>query len=83
MAIRKEEEKKVGMKITDNMDGESRANDKLDSMMAKSNVKDAKYEIYKRALVEDRVKEIFPKESIRSLRKMYDRYMKESGGRLK
>jgi len=83
MAIRKEEEKKVGMKVTDNMDGESRANDKLDSMMAKSNVKDAKYEIYKRALVEDRVKEIFPKESIRSLRKMYDRYMKESGGRLK
>ena len=83
MAIRKEEEKKVGMKVTDNMDGESRANDKLDSMMAKSNVKEAKYEIYKRALVEDRVKEIFPKESIRSLRKMYDRYMKESGGRLK
>jgi len=83
MAIRKEEEKKVGMKVTDNMDGENRANDKLDSMMAKSNVKDAKYEIYKRALVEDRVKEIFPKESIRSLRKMYDRYMKESGGRLK
>ena len=83
MAIRKEEEKKVGMKVTDNMDGENRANDKLDSMMAKSNVKDAKYEIYKRALVQDRVKEIFPKESIRSLRKMYDRYMKESGGRLK
>jgi len=83
MAIRKEEEKKVGMKVTDNMDGESRANDKLDSMMAKSNVKDAKYEIYKRALVQDRVKEIFPKESIHSLRKMYDRYMKESGGRLK
>ena len=83
MAIRKEEEKKVGMKITDNMDGESRANDKLDSMMAKSNVKDAKYEIYKRALVQDRVKEIFPKESIHSLRKMYDKYMKESGGKLK
>ena len=83
MAIRKEEEKKVGMKITGNMDGESRANDKLDSMMAKSNVKDAKYEIYKRALVQDRVKEIFPKESIHSLRKMYDRYMKESGGKLK
>ena len=29
MAIRKEEEKKVGMKVTDNMDGERRANDKL------------------------------------------------------
>ena len=83
MAIRKEEEKKVGMKVTDNMDGENRANDKLDSMMAKSNVKDAKYEIYKKALREDRVKEIFPKESIKSLRKMFDRYMKETGGRLK
>ena len=29
MAIRKEEEKKIGMKITDNMDGEKKANDKL------------------------------------------------------
>ena len=29
MAIRKEEEKKVGMKITDNMDGEEKANEKL------------------------------------------------------
>jgi len=70
-------------KTGDNMDGEKRANDKLDSMMAKSNVKDAKYEIYKRALREDRVKEIFPKESIQSLRKMFDRYMKETGGRIK
>ena len=33
MAIRKEEEKKVGMKITDNMDGEERANDKLNARM--------------------------------------------------
>ena len=31
MAIRKEEEKKVGMKITDNMDGEKRA-DELDML---------------------------------------------------
>ena len=86
MAIERENkpvEEKNGMKITDNMDGEKLANDKLDSMMAKSNVKDAKYQIYKRALREDRVKEIFPKESIQSLRKMYDRYMKETGGRLK
>ena len=30
MAIRKEEEKKVGMKITDNMDGEKKANEKLE-----------------------------------------------------
>ena len=29
MAIRKEEEKKVGMKVTDNMDGEKKANEKL------------------------------------------------------
>jgi hypothetical protein len=31
MAIRKEEEKKVGMKITDNMDGEEKANEKLEA----------------------------------------------------
>ena len=29
MAIRKEEEKKIGMKVTDNMDGEKKANEKL------------------------------------------------------
>ena len=29
MAIREQEEKKVGMKITDNMDGEEKANEKL------------------------------------------------------
>ena len=34
MAIRKEEEKN-GMSIVDNMNGEKRANDKLNSMMAK------------------------------------------------
>ena len=86
MAIKKDTDKvteKNGMEIVDNMNGEDRASDKLDTMMAKSNVKDAKYEIYKRALREDRVKEIFPKESIHSLRKMFDRYMKETGGRLK
>ena len=86
MAIKKETDKvseKNGMEIVDNMNGEKRASDKLDSMMAKSNVKDAKYEIYKKALREDRVKDIFPKESIQSLRKMFDRYMKETGGRLK
>ena len=33
MAIRKKEEKKVGMKITDNMDGEKRADDKLNARM--------------------------------------------------
>ena len=34
MAIRKEEEKKIGMKITDNMDGEKKANEKLDMQTA-------------------------------------------------
>ena len=34
MAIRKEEEKKVGMKITDNMDGEKKANEKLNMQTA-------------------------------------------------
>ena len=34
MAIRKEEEKKVGMKITDNMDGEKNANEKLNVKVA-------------------------------------------------
>ena len=82
-ALSEEMIKELRAKGGDNMNGEKRASDKLDSMMAKSNVKDAKYEIYKRALVQDRVKEIFPKESIHSLRKMYDRYMKESGGKLK
>ena len=34
MAIRKEEEKKIGMKITDNMDGEKKANEKLNMQTA-------------------------------------------------
>ena len=34
MAIRKEEEKKNGMKITDNMDGEKSAEDKLNMKVA-------------------------------------------------
>ena len=34
MAIRKEEEKKVGMKVTDNMDGEKKANEKLNIKVA-------------------------------------------------
>ena len=83
MAIRgKEEEKKNGMEITDNMDGEKKADNKL---MAKyeagSNVSDIKYEIYKKAFREDRVKDIFPNEPIRNIRDMYDRLMKETGGK--
>ena len=34
MTIRKEEEKKVGMKVTDNMDGEKKANEKLNMQTA-------------------------------------------------
>ena len=34
MAIRKEEEKKIGMKITDNMDGEKKAKEKLNMQTA-------------------------------------------------
>jgi len=34
MAIKKEEEKKVGMKVTDNMDGEKKANEKLNMQTA-------------------------------------------------
>ena len=33
MAIREKEEKKVGMKVTDNMDGEKKANEKLQAKM--------------------------------------------------
>ena len=50
MAIREKEEKKVGMKITDNMDGETLADEKLQAKYEPgSNVSDIKYEIYKKA----------------------------------
>ena len=85
MAIRgKEEEKKNGMKITDNMDGESKADKKLQAKYEPgSNISDFKYERYKKAVRDDNVKEIFPNEPIKVLREMYDRFMKESGGRIK
>ena len=83
MAIRKEEEKKNGMKVTDNMDGEKKANEKL---MARyepgSNISDFKYERYKKAIRDDNVKEVFPDESIFELRKMFERMMEETGGRI-
>ena len=82
MAIRKEEEKKVGMKVTDNMDGEKKANEKL---MAKyePGVSDlVKYNKYKQALEDDNVIEIFPDESQFELMRMYNRYMKETGGKI-
>ena len=83
MAIKeKEENKKNGMKITDNMDGEKKADGKLQAKYEPgSNVSDIKYEIYKKAFREDRVKDIFPNEPIRNIRDMYDRLMKETGGK--
>jgi hypothetical protein len=85
MAIKEErtfEEKKNGMKITDNMDGDKKADEKLQAKYEPgSNVSDIKYEIYKKAFKEDRVKDIFPNEPIRNIRKMYDRLMEETGGK--
>ena len=54
MAIRgKEEDKKNGMKITDNMDGDKKADEKLQAKYEPgSNVSDIKYEIYKKAFRE-------------------------------
>ena len=66
MAIRKEEEKKVGMKITDNMDGEKRAEEKLD--MRKVDVFNLRdYLKYKEAVKNDNVKDVFPDTPIKEL----------------
>ena len=82
MAIRKEEEKKNGMKITDNMDGEKRADEKLQAKYEPGVFDLAKYNKYKRALEQDKVQEVFPDESIFELRRMFDMYMKETGGKI-
>ncbi len=82
MAIRKEEEKKNNMKITDNMDGEKKANEKLMAKYEPGVFDLAKYNKYKKALEEDNVKEVFPDESMFELRRMFDMYMKETGGRI-
>jgi len=82
MAIRKEEEKKNGMKVTDNMDGEKKANSKLMAKYEPGVFSLTKYNKYKKALREDNVKEIFPDEDIFELRRMYDMYMKETGGKI-
>jgi|TARA_R100001463_G_scaffold37766_1_gene81195 ASC-1-like (ASCH) protein len=82
MAIRKEEEKKNGMKVTDNMDGEKKANNKLMAKYEPGVFSLTKYNKYKKALREDNVKEIFPDEDIFELRRMYDMYMKETGGKI-
>ena len=71
MAIRKEEEKKVGMKVTDNMDGEERANGKLMAKYEPGKVFNmSKYKKYLQAIEEDKVKEVFPDESIFELERM-------------
>ena len=82
MAIREKEEKKVGMKITDNMDGEKRADKKLQAKYEPGVFDLAKYNKYKKALQQDKVQEIFPDESIFELRRMFDMYMKETGGKI-
>ena len=82
MAIRKEEEKKNGMKITDNMDGEKKANEKLMAKYEPGVFDLVKYNKYKKALREDKVQEVFPDESIFELRRMFDMYMKETGGKI-
>ena len=82
MAIRKEEEKKVGMKVTDNMDGEKKANEKLMAKYEPGVFDLVKYNKYKKALREDKVQEVFPDESIFELRRMYDQFMKETGGKV-
>ena len=71
MAIRKEEEKKIGMKITDNMDGEKKANNKLIAKYEQGKVFSmSKYREYLQAVKEDKVKEVFPDESIFELERM-------------
>ena len=82
MAIRKEEEKKIGMKITDNMDGEKKANNKLMAKYEPGVFNLVKYNKYKKALEDDNVKEVFPDESMFELRRMFDMYMKETGGKI-
>ena len=86
MAIKKDREddrKKNGMKVTDNMDCEKRADKKLQARYEPgSNISDFKYERYKKAVKDDNVKEIFPDESMFELREMFDRMMKETGGKL-
>ena len=73
MAIRKEEEKKVGMKVTDNMDGEKKANEKLQAKYEPGVfdlVKYNKYKKYLKAIEDDNVLEVFPDEPIFELERM-------------
>ena len=83
MAIRgKDEETKNGMKIVDNLDGDKKADEKLQAKYEPGVFSLSKYNKYKKALEEDNVKEVFPDESMFELRRMFDMYMKETGGRI-
>ena len=83
MAIRgKDEETKNGMKIVDNIDGEKKADEKLQAKYEPGVFSITKYNKYKKALEEDNVKEVFPDESMFELRRMFDMYMKETGGKI-
>jgi len=83
MAIRgKDEETKNGMKIVDNLDGEKKADEKLQAKYEPGVFSITKYNKYKKALEEDNVKEVFPDESMFELRRMFDMYMKETGGKI-
>tara|TARA_R100001443_G_scaffold70895_1_gene79233 strand:- start:419 stop:685 length:267 start_codon:yes stop_codon:yes gene_type:complete len=83
MAIRgKEEDKKNGMKIIDNLDGDKKADEKLQAKYEPGVFSLNKYNKYKKALEEDNVKEVFPDESMFELRRMFEMYMKETGGKI-
>ena len=69
MAIRKEEEKKNGMKITDNMDGEKKANEKLQAKYEPGVFSLSKYNKYKKALGIKVMPSITIKEALELLRK--------------
>ena len=84
MAIRDkfEEQEKNGMKVVTNMNGEKRADKKLQAKYEPGIFDLAKYNKYKKALQQDKVQEVFPDESIFELRRMFDMYMKETGGKI-
>ena len=86
MAIKEErkfeETEKNGMKVVTNMNGEERANGKLMAKYEPGVFDLVKYNKYKKALREDKVQEVFPDESIFELRRMYDQFMKETGGKI-
>ena len=82
MAIREKEEKKVGMKITDNLDGDKKADEKLQAKYEPGKVFSmSKYKKYLKAVEDDNVLEVFPDESIFELermRKIYEAQNKDS-----